>query len=155
MSSEEIPALTKKTWSRRKKIIILSAISLILIILIAWYLAPTGSVPECTTMMGIIKGSTATNITFTVVSVYSCYSPSPLKSDIHVLVKDANGLLIITNEPLVSASGTHGFNYTSVSTGDYLSVGDVLSLDKTIYTPGSQLYLITPDGKNQYAILTV
>lgn len=154
MSSEETPALPKKWWSKRKKIIA-STIPVILIVLLAWYVTSPKGITSCEPGMGATEHSTATNYTFTISYMRTCGSPAPLKSDVYVQVKNAIGIMAIYTTQLASASGTQGFNYTPASTGDRLSVGDVFSLDRTLYAYGSTIALVMADGMGQYAIFQV
>jgi len=121
-----------------------------------WYLSmPTGidNPPQTTTVFGIVKSSTATKYVFTVTAI-SGGSPV-LKTDVYVLVKNATGSVTISTVQLGTATGTDGFNYTSASSGQYISVGDVFTLDRTLYAVGSTLTLVTASGANQYCIMTI
>jgi len=121
-----------------------------------WYLSmPTGidNSPQTTTVFGISKSSTATKYVFTVTAI-SGGSPV-LKTDVYVLVKNATGSVTISTVQLGTATGTEGFNYTSASGGQYISVGDEFSLDRTMYTVGSTLKLVTANGANTYCVVTV
>jgi len=93
-----------------------------------------------------------------------------LKSDVYVVVKDANGTLRIPQESnqhvnltwngypsdspsLMEANGTHGFNYTSAggTSIQHLQLGDVFSLARSPavvdgYDMGSMFFLITSGG---------
>lgn len=77
------------------------------------------------------------------------------KTDVFVQLKNESGF-VITTEPLLSASGTHGFRYTSSGAPgyEYLSAGDVIGLDKA-YGPGCFINLVNPAGTGQYAALYV
>lgn len=104
-------------------------------------------------VIGTTKGSTASDTTWTVTAISG--SASVLKADVYVQVKDAGGTFTITTESLLYATGTHEFNYSSASTGSYLSIGDVFSLNKVIYTQGSTITLVTASASAQYCIMTV
>ena len=161
MLNDEIPAVPKKKWSRRKKMIALCA-SLILFILIFTVLAygiwPGGGCGEFGQyVITVNKGTTATTTIFTVkASPNSCYN-LPLKSDVYVQVKDVSGTFKILTVLLSKATGTQGFNYSSSTgaVGQYISVGDVFSLNGSMYEVGSTLNLVNSDSTSQYCHLTV
>ena len=161
MSSEEVPTVPKKKWSRRKKMIALCA-SLILFLLIFTVLAygiwPGGGCGGYTQhVITMNKGATATTTTFTVkASPNSCLT-LPLKSDVYVQVKDASGTFKILSVLLSTATGTQGFTYSSSTgaVGQYISVGDVFSLNSSMYGVGSTLALVNIDSTITYCIRTV
>ena len=95
------------------------------------------------------KGWSSQYITWTVTSLQG----DLLRSDVCITLKNASGI-VINDEKLLSASGTHGFLYTPAQHGDSLSVGDVFSLSKD-YDQGCQLYLVAPNGTDHYASLLV
>jgi flagellin-like protein len=78
-----------------------------------------------------------------------------LKNDTFVQLKNETGF-IITTERLDIASGSHGFKYTSSSAPgyEYLSAGDVITLDKA-YGAGTTITLVNPGATGQYSVLTV
>jgi hypothetical protein len=156
VTNEEIPAVPKKNWSRRKKIAltIYSSVVVFLIFLsvFLYLLISIDGVPPPGSYILTTKSSNATATTWTVAHV--AVGHPLLKSDLSVIIKNASGTFIITLLPLTVVSGTHGFNYTPALGGDYLSVGDVFSLSKD-YTVGCTIILVTPNGEGQCAVLTV
>jgi len=108
--------------------------------------------------IGTVQSSTATNWTWTIVSIGG---GTPIqKSKVYVEVENQLGIFTVSSD-LLSASGTYGFNYTSASPGNYsfLSVGDQFRLAKTTgtidYGPGLTIFLLTPSGQGSFAVLTV
>ena len=160
VSSEEIPAIPKKKWSRRNKIIVSSlSISLIIILVISVYIMATNHLsggnpfPKINTN----KSLNGTDTIWTVTSISN--SPGILKIDVYVQVKNASGIYLISTEPLISVSDTHGFNYTPhpgwFSNASYISVGDVFSLNRIMYTNGSSIMLVTIYASGQFCEMTV
>jgi len=159
VSSEEEPVAPKKKWSRRKKVAI-TAYSFIVIFLIGftfllYLLTPNDFGPPQGPYLQAAKSSTATDTTWTVVNIAG--GSSILKSEVYVQLKNADGLFVIASELLDSASGTHGFSYDSITgaSGLKISVGDVFSLNKTMYLLGSTIILVPPDATHAYCDLTV
>ena len=70
-------------------------------------------------------------------------------------VRNASSVFTILTLELLTATGTHGFNYISVSAGDYISIGDVFSLDKTMYPQGSMMVLVPEFSYGQYCVMYV
>jgi len=106
-------------------------------------------------------GSTPSTWTFTIVAIGG--GGMILKTHVYVEVENQLGTFTISTD-LLSAGGTHGFNYTSAAgaINQYLSVGDEFSLAKATgtggYGPGSTIFLLHHDwqtGEGGYARLTV
>lgn len=176
MTSAEIPAITKKKWSKSKKLIATSVIVSIIVIgsflayaMIYAMIVGNGVTGWDVPAIATNKASTSKATTWTIVVISS--SQVLYKSWVHIEVKNAAGIVTIPKAPLALADqgfnyvlSYRGFNYTpasigdyytSSSVGDYISIGDVFSLDKTMYTQGSTLTLFTYDDHNVFAILTV
>jgi len=110
--------------------------------------------PYWTPTITTIRIATATAMTWTVTVISG--EASILKGDVYVQVKDANDTYTITTEALLTATGTHGFEYTPISAGNNIAVGDEFSLDNTIYGQGSSLTLVrTASATGQYCVLVV
>lgn len=109
---------------------------------------PSASV---TPMVSTSRTTDNTNIVWTVVAIAG--SHAVLRTDVYIQLQNESGFIIQT-EPLLNASGTHGFKYTEANSGDYLSVGDMFSLDKA-YTTGCKLTLVTPSATSLYGQMTV
>lgn len=77
---------------------------------------------------------------------------SVFKSDVYVQLR-ANGTFIMLTEPLINASGTHGFKYIAATNGDYLGVGDVFTLSKD-YPVGTTITLVNAEASAHYCVLT-
>jgi hypothetical protein len=159
VTNEETPAVPKKNWSRRKKIALTIYSSVVVFLIffsvLLYLLIPNDFTPPPGPYLQTTKSSTATDTIWTV--VYVSGGSSILKSDVYVQVKDASGLLMIATERLGSASGTHGFSYDSTTgaSGLKISVGDVFSLNKTMYSLGSTIILFPSDATHAYCVLPV
>jgi ribosomal protein L40E len=103
-------------------------------------------------VFGIVKGTTADTLTWTITAISG--GASVLRSDVYVQLRNASGDYVIATEPMTVASGTHGFNYAAASAGNYISVGDVITLSDD-YAVGSVIYLVTAGAVGQYAVLSV
>jgi len=82
---------------------------------------------------------------------------SVLKTDVYVQLRTIimnETVFIIATEPLLAVSGTHGFNYSAATVGNYIAVGDSFSLSKS-YASGTTLSLVAPDATGAYAIFNV
>jgi len=153
----------KKIWAIRKSeegvspviaTILLVAITVVLAaVLYVMVLGLVGNNSNSVPVIGLNRGSGVTNITWTITTFEG--GRSVFKSDVYVQLR-ANGTSTFTmsTEPLLNATGTHGFSYSSAMPGDYLGVGDVLSLSKN-YQQGTTLTLVNADASSQYCMLTV
>ena len=159
MPNEEIPTVPKKKWSKQKKVAITAYSSIVIFLIffsvLLYLLTPNDLTPPPGPYLQTTKSSTATDTTWTV--FYISGGSSILKSDVYVKVKNASGLFMIATERLGSASGTHGFSYDSTTgaSGLKISVGDVFSLNKTMYSLGSTIILFPSDATHAYCVLTV
>jgi len=146
-----IPAITKRKWSALKKMFVSSiVIVFILIALTVLYIIIPPPYPDMVPPIPTNKDNSATSTTWT---VWSKGLTPILKSDVYVSLWNESSW-VISREPLLIASGTHGFNYASNSTGLYITAGDVFSLSKD-YAIGSEISLVTENGMAAYATLTV
>lgn len=169
-SEPELYTTEKRSWGNRKKMAIaLSAaitLTIVLGVLIYFMTLGVGTTCACgTPSIGTNKGTTMTATTFTVSAISG--AAAILKADVYVNVVNAAGATVIPSIPLVLHQGgfdflfeaSKGFNYTSASNGNYVSVGDVFSLDSTMYSQGSvmTLYELDKNGQveGQYCVLTV
>jgi len=155
----EITVPAKRKMSRRAKIILLTllAISLIVLALVLYevvmiyiYSQPSGP-GAIVPVISVTKSSNATTWTWAITAIGGV--GSILKSNVYVQLKNASGF-IIGNEPLTVASGTHGLNYYSISTGDHIAVGDVFTLSRD-YLQGCSITLVTAAASGHYCVLTV
>lgn len=157
LNESEVSAGVGRKWSRRKMIIVSSVvISLIVIVLFLFQMVmviiisqPLYNLPP---PIAANKGSNATVWTWTIVAIGG--SGNILKDDVYVQVKNTSGVFAIQTELLSSASGTHGFYYDPIGTGDHMAVGDVFSLSRD-YLQGCTVTLVKPGTSNPYCILTV
>ena len=151
----------KSKMSKRNVVAItVTAIALVSIIIVAYLLLfPSGGCLCNAPLMTFDKSNTSTATTWTVTNISS--GVSILKIDVYIQLRNSTGL-IIDNEPLLTASGTHGFLYYSTTgmTGLYISVGDVFSLSRD-FSQGSTVALVpTPssnitDSQPPYVLLIV
>ena len=149
-SKEGIQPVVRKRIRNRPYALFVSfiVIALIIITVLFWNSLP----PHRSGYAGFytVKGSTATAITWTVISITSGL-PLPT-SMVYVQIKNATGF-VTTPTLLADANGHHGFTYMSGGGSPYFSVGDLFSLSKD-YTQGSEIYLVNEAGSDRYAILT-
>jgi len=166
----------KKIWNMRKDSLAVSpVIATILMVAITVVLAAVlyvmvlnlGGTSTITPTIATNKGSTATDTTWTVTAISS--GASILKTDVYVQIKNGTSGTITTQTTALGtgtapfvvtpALVTAGFSYSPASSGNYISVGDVISLDKTgmnAYAQGSTITLVqTASATGQYAVLTV
>lgn len=156
----EIQAPSKRKMSKRAKIILFAflAISLFVVasffyvIIMDWIYSQPADPGPLPPAISAHRSSNATSWTWTITAIGS--SAPVLKSDVYVYVRNASTGFIISPQPLTAASGTHGFTYSAVSSGNYISAGDVFGLSKA-YIQGSTIGLVTPDVVGTYALLTV
>lgn len=110
-----------------------------------------------TPIMSTSKTTDNENFVWTITAISG--SHPVLKSDVYVQLKNGT-VFIIETAPLITVdgspgcAGTHGFNYSSSTAGDYISVGDVFRLTKT-YPLGTTITLVTPDASALYTVMTV
>jgi len=112
----------------------------------------TGSNNSIPPMVSTSKSTDNLNTVWTVVAIAGGSHPL-LIIDVYVQMQNETGF-IITTEPLLNASGTHGFKYAQASAGDYLGVGDTFSLDKA-YTQGCKITLVNPSATVLYGQMIV
>lgn len=152
----------KKIWNMRKDssavspviaTILMVAITVVLAAVLYVMVLGLGTTGSITPTIGTNKGTTATNTTWTVSAISG--GASILRSDVYVQVKDSTGSFKISTILLTDATGTQDFWYSPAAAGNYISVGDVFALDKTIYTQGSTVTLVTSGAAGQYCVLTV
>jgi len=156
---EEVPAVPKKKWSRRKKVIVTSIpVALILILVIFVYIMAThleGGIQSPLIITN--KSLTSTDTIWTVSGI--THTSGILKSEVYVQVKNAAGVFRILTSQLGTVNGIAGFNYTPhpgwFSNASCISVGDVISLNITEYAKGSTITLVNADSTSQYCIMTV
>jgi len=153
----------KKVWAERISrdgvspvvaTILLVAITVVLaavLYIMAAGMGGLGSTPP--PIIAFTPSHTSTEYTWTLTSIGS--GRMVLKTDIFVQLRNESGF-VITTERLDNASGTHGFKYTFSSAPgyEYISAGDVISLDKA-YNSGTAITLVNPAGTGQYAVLYV
>jgi hypothetical protein len=124
---------------------------LIAVILIASILyitvASYSPYPRLPPYVYLSNSSNTTDWIFTVTEIPYSHTPI-LKSKVYVQLHNQSGY-VIYNEQLTAASGSHGFNYLPNSSGDYVTVGDVLTISKE-YAQGG-LSLVTEHGEWTYA----
>jgi len=157
----------KKIWAMRKNeegvspviaTILMVAITVVLAAVLYVMVLGLGTTGTITPTIGTNKGSTSNAVTWTVSAISG--GAQILKNDVYVQVKYAsNGTFAIQTVILSGvggASGTHGFTYSSASTGNYISVGDTFSLSKTAgFTQGDTVTLVqTAAATGQYCVLT-
>jgi len=150
----------KKKWSKRARIIMSStAISLMviiaLLILTVMNMGVGNSCACVTPTINTNKVANATTVCWTVDNISG--GALILKSDVNVWLKASSGIATISGIVLLNVTSTQGFMYIPASTGDYISVGDVFSLDSIMYSHGSTLTLMpSPTSINaNYCVLTV
>lgn len=102
-------------------------------------------------VVGTSRSTTATDWVFTVTAISG--GRTILQSDVYVQLKNSTGF-VITTEPLLNASGTHGFKYVPGNSDAFLEVGDVFLLSKD-YTVGTIIMFVNPTATGQYALITV
>lgn len=149
----------KRSWRRREEAvspviatILLVAITVVLAAVL--YILVIGATQGIgsNVMIAMTKSSTDTNWTFTVQSIQGDNRVSLV--DIIILVKNES-LMLRLNSTVVSMM-IPGFYYDGVryiaTSGDgYLHVGDLFTLDRMIYKPGSTLMLTDSIGHSTYA----
>jgi hypothetical protein len=154
----DVPARIRKKISKRVGIIILSVIVIALIIVgsIIVYSMPKGPGPDYITLNPMIiadKGYIVNHYHYWTINHYVGSADRLLKNDIYVWLKNESGFIIIA-EPLTSASGTHGFEYVAIDSGNNVSFGDSFRLSSD-YAVGSKIYLGNEAASGNYAILKV
>ena len=151
----------RSIMSKRKVVtIMITAIAVVSIIIVSYFLLFPSMGCLCESpLITLNKGMTPTATTWTVTNISSGVSIH--KIDVYIQLRNASGL-IMDNEPLETASGTHGFLYDSATgaTGLQISIDDVFSLSRD-YAKNSTIAL-TPapssnitDSQSPYVLLIV
>jgi len=153
MTAESNTKAHSKSRMSNNGIITITIIAILLISLIIIANIGNGGQSIITPPINVKKETAATVITWTVTDIPGG-SAIP-KSNVCVQLRNASGL-VIDNESLMIASGTHGFiYYSTASISDVnISIGDVFSLSIE-YLEGCSIRLISFSTQGQYAILTV
>jgi hypothetical protein len=145
---------------KNKVAITVTAIAVISLVIAAYFiLSPSVDCLCKNPIITVDKSTTLTATTWTITNISK--GVSILKNNVYIQLRNESGL-IIDNESLTTASGTHGFLYFSTTgiTGPYISVGDIFSLSKD-YAQGSTIALMptgnssTTNSQPPYKILIV
>lgn len=151
----------KKVWAVRNSedgvspvvaTILLVAITVVLAAILYVMVSGIGNLGSISPpVISTSKGNNLHNYTWTITAIGG--GRLVLKDEVFVQLKNETEF-VITTVMLENASGTHGFKYTPGSTGDYISTGDVFSLDKA-YNLGTTITLVNTGATGQYTILYI